>query len=120
MEGEFVDKIPTPLDLIYGLKVMPVYYGSDSLAPVFEKLASPAARAAGRVYWLRDRDHPPGLGAGWLLTDRMVFHSPLWERRNDRLPRRAEPAARDGNFTVYLFRSQPARNSRSPGNRPGG
>jgi len=120
VEGEFVDKIPTPLDLLYGLKVMPVYYGRDPLEPVFDKLAPPAALASGSVYWLRDRADPPALGSGWLLTDRMVFHSPLWERRNDRLPRRADPAARDGNFTVYVFRSRPARSTRSPENRPDG
>ncbi len=105
VEGEFVDKIPTPLDLIYGLKVAPVYYGEAVLDPVFPRLAPREDRAAGRVYWLKDKSEPPRPGNGWDLVEKMVFHSPLWERRYDRLPRSADPSARDGNFTVYVFRA---------------
>jgi hypothetical protein len=104
VEGKFVDKIPTPLDLIHGLKVVPVYYGQADLEPLFAKLASRLDRDAGRVYWLGDHATPPGVGSGWTLVERMDFHSPLWQRRSDRLPRKADPDAHDGNFSVYIFR----------------
>lgn len=107
VEGEFVDKLPTPLDLIYGLRVLPVYPGYPVPEAVFRKLAAREEPAAGRVYWLRDNPAPPDAGDGWSLTGKMVFHSPLWERRHDRLPRRPDPRSRDGNFSVYIFRREP-------------
>ncbi len=106
VEGEFVDKLPTPLDLVYGRRVLPVYPGRPVPEGVWEKLAVRDERSAGIVYWLRDNPTPPAVGSGWSLEEKMRFHSPLWERRHDRLPRRADLRARDGNFTVYIFRGE--------------
>ncbi len=111
VEGEFVDKLPTPLDLIYGLRVLPVYPGYPVPEAVFRKLAAREEPDGGRVYWLRDNPAPPDAGGGWSLAGKMVFHSPLWERRHDRLPRRPDPRSRDGNFTVYVFRAEGAPSS---------
>lgn len=101
VEGEFIDKLPTPLDLSYGFRVLPLYPGSE-LRP--ELLSRLLGKGRAEIFWLKDSSLPPVPGDGWEKAEALTYHSPLWERRYDRLPRRPDPGAPDGNFTVYLHR----------------
>lgn len=112
VRGDFVDKIPTFLDLIYGCRVFPLYRdGEENWTEIYrlgEEIARSQSGPSGAlrpVIYLLDSENP-GTRAGFRFqpVDELPFHSLLLERSWDHLPDKIEDNARDANFTVKIYR----------------
>ncbi len=103
VEGKFVDKLPTVLDLTYGYKVLPVYPPGGMYWPlVFEAVHEIGPDPL--VYLLTDQTPPGYPGLDFVPSAVLPFHAAIFERRADRLPQKVDEEASDANFTVKIYR----------------
>ncbi len=101
-----VDKLPAPLQLAYGLPVLPIYPGSEGQwKTVAELVRGPVSRPSGpTVYLLAEEEPEPVEGIDLRLVGELIYHVPLLERSGVRIPSRLDYQAPDGRVAVKIFR----------------
>jgi len=106
VRGDFVDKVPTFLDIACGYRVLPVYgKDEDELAGIYRLGEALAWRDRRPVIFLLTGDvDPPGAALNLLPVAELPYHCSLLERCWDHLPDKIVDDARDANFTVRIFR----------------
>ncbi len=106
----FTDKLPTTLDLVYQCQVYPLYrFDPDSPPWPLTPEGMFSSSTVSNYFLLTDREPPEAPGIYFKLEGIYPYHCGLLERRIDRLPRAIDTGARDGNFTVRLYRVSPDR-----------
>jgi len=110
VEGRAVDKLPTPLELTYGLTVLPVYGNKPNRWPILKniirRMKRDRAQGVGEdpvVYLLTDQNPGPDRRPDLLPGGNIFYHAVLFERSGDHLPGRLDDQAPDGTIALKIF-----------------
>ena len=111
--GSAIDKLPAPLDLVYGLTVLPIYPEGPETAETAAALLLGSAEsgtggeAARTLYLITDREPDSSGGVRFLPTDVISYHAPLLERSGTHIPARLDDHAPDGTIKAKIYRILP-------------
>ncbi len=99
-----VDKLPAPLDLVYGLPVLPIYRESPGQWETAVELVRRRFPDDPAVYLLAEGEPPALPGVVLRPEGKLIYHVPLLERSGVHIPSRLDYAAPDGRIEVWIFR----------------
>lgn len=101
-----VDKLPAPLQLVYGIPVLPIYReGRGQWEDVAELVLGSSSLPGNPVIYLLAEEEPePVAGVELRQEGEMIYHVPLLERSGVQIPSRLDYSAPDGRIAVKIFR----------------